>query len=164
MSKKREKEGVKKPENRISQLMTRHHQRIRDLLIAFKSNMYKDSELMGRSFNSFKNELRGHISMEEEAIFKFCDLIECRASVSTIHLVERHGAILDMLNTLENDLVTKDEIDISEFQKFLQEHKDFEDKILYPKLDRELSESQKEIVIERINKMSSISQEDNSKN
>lgn len=70
-----------------------------------------------------------------------------------LNMIKEHDIILEMLNTIKNDLAFKDNLDVSEFQELLLRHKNFEDEILYPELDNKLNKKQKRLIIEKINKI-----------
>lgn len=139
--------------NTISEVMLRHHCRIEKLLNIFKENICHNFELMSVSFEKLKWELEKHIFTEEKAVFKFCNPINKEVSATMLNMVKEHDIILEMLNTIKNDLAIKDNLDVSKFQELLLRHKSFEDEILYPELDNKLNKKQKRLIIEKINKI-----------
>ena len=140
--------------NSFTKLMVKHHRRIEDLLVLFKESTGENFELMSESFDKFKWELEKHIFTEEKAIFKFCDCKDENISTILSDLIKEHDVVLEMLNTLLNDLAIKDKFDVSQPERLLKKHKSFEDSFLYPKLDASLDNSQKSFIIKKINEFS----------
>jgi len=58
-----------------------------------------------------------------------------------------------MINKIEGQLQEKKEIELNSLSDLLQEHRETEEKILYPKMDELLSQYQKDLMIERINEV-----------
>ena len=142
-----------KNSNTILEIMIGNHTLIETLLLDFKDNLEKDVKLTEESFDKFRWELEKHIFVEEKVIFKFCDLPESEICKTAQDLVKDHDTMLEMLNEVKNDLVFNNKVDISNFQELLTNHRNIEEKILYPKLDQQLGETQKEIIIARINEI-----------
>jgi iron-sulfur cluster repair protein YtfE (RIC family) len=139
--------------NTILEIMLDDHALIEVLLIAFRDNLGKDIESIEESFDKFRWELEKHIFVEEKVIFKFCNLPESEICKTVNNLVKDHDNMLAMLNEVQNDLVTKNETDISKFQELLKTHRKIEEEVLYPRLDQILDKEQKEIIIARINEV-----------
>ena len=51
------------------------------------------------------------------------------------------------------EMIKKGKCSFSEFEKILTEHKEFEEESIYPKLDSELNDYGKKIIIQRINEI-----------
>ena len=133
--------------NSITSLMLNHHAKITGLL----KNMDNTME----SFDRFKWALEKHLFVEEKAIFIYYNPTDDEDIINENYamipdLIIEHTMILDMLKEMEDDLRNKGAVDSSELQDLLTKHKDFEDDVLYPKLDRALEDSQKIIITERI--------------
>lgn len=141
--------------NSLSKLMVKHHRRMDGLLVLFRESIGGNFELMNESFDKFKWELEKHIFTEEKAIFKFCDYKGENVSTILSDLIKDHDAALEMLNTLLNNLTTKDKLDVSQLERLLKRHRSFEDSFFYPKLDASLDESQKSFIIQKIDELSS---------
>jgi len=137
----------------ISNLMVRNHYRIMELFNMFKldSESYKPNlEIIMKSLNKFKWELEKHLFIEEKAVFTFYNPKDNEDSNMISDIIKDHKQILEMLDKIEKDLLDKKKIDSFEFEKLLVKHQNFEDRILYPKLEKGLNESQRKIIIERI--------------
>ena len=139
--------------NTILEIMLRDHALIEVLLVVFKDNLGKDIKSVEESFDKFRWELEKHIFVEEKVIFKLCDSPESEMCEIVKGLTKDHNTMLEMLNEVQNDLVTKNETDISKFQELLTNHRKIEEKTLYPKLDQILDKEQKKIIIARINEI-----------
>ena len=139
--------------NEISNLMVEHHALIEALLVVFKDSLGKDIKYTENSFDEFMWEFEKHIFIEEKAIFKFCASLESEICKITQNLVKEHDKMLEMLNEVKNDLVTKNQADISKFQELLVSHREIEEKDLYPDLDQMLDKAQKEMIVARINEI-----------
>ncbi|UCG95450.1 MAG: hemerythrin domain-containing protein [archaeon] len=141
----------------ISDVMSRDHKKIEDILSEFKNNIGGQEEL--QSFNNFRWELEGHLFLEERAIFTFLRSKKSRLYEDIPKIEEEHDRLLDLLNKIGEDLKNQKNADAMENQKELEalliKHKEFEDTVLYPKLDESLNEEQKGIVIKRIERFSS---------
>ena len=129
------------------------HALIEVLLVYFRDSMGKDKELAEKAFNKFKWELEKHIFVEEKVIFPFCKMAISEACESVQSLVKQHDLFIDMLNEIKNDLVMKNETDVSNFMNLLVNHRKTEENFLYPKLDEMLNETQKEMMIAQINEI-----------
>ena len=69
-------------------------------------------------------------------------------------LTKQHNFILNQLSNWRKDLVNKDKIDgFYKFKKVLINHKIFEENEVYPKLDQSLADSDKKLIIGRLNEI-----------
>jgi len=133
----------------LTELMIKDHKDIIYCLNKINKSI-EDPELAAELFDKFKWEFEKHIFVEEKAIFTFFnpDIKEDYKDIP--YILEEHTTLLEMLMNLEKDIINKKDIDISKFKKLLEQHKNFEENSLYPKLDRSLDKSQKSIIIKRI--------------
>lgn len=136
----------------ITNLMIKSHNKLEKLLDGLKISTQGDFKLTGELFDEFRWELEKHIFTEEKAIFKFFNLSKDEDHFEVVpNLIKDHNAFLEMLNEIENDLVIKKNLDISGLRNLLVKHKNFEEKTVYPKLDQELNDSQKNSILIKIN-------------
>jgi len=142
-----------KNSNTILEIMLGDHALIETLLIAFKDSLGKSVELTEELFDKFRWELEKHIFVEEKVIFRLCNLPKPELCKVVQDLTKDHDTMLEMLNEVQNDIVTKNETNISKFQELLADHRKTEEEILYPMLDQQLSEKEKEMIILRINEV-----------
>ncbi len=139
--------------NTILEIMLGDHTIIESFLINFKDNLSKDIEFAEKSFDEFKWVLEKHIFVEEKVMFRFCDSLTSEMCKIVQGLTKDHSKMLEMLNEIRNKLVINKEIDISNFQELLIDHKRTEETTLYPELDQILNKEQKEIMIAQINEI-----------
>ena len=146
----RKNRGIKmKKSNEISEIMLKDHLKIDELLKTVKEDM-AEGESINELFKKFKWELKRHLIIEERAIFLFYNPPDEKDFIKMFDVIHEHDILLkDMDNVLETDKNKK----ILELDKLLMKHKTFEDESFYPKLDKELSDFQKEAIIERINSL-----------
>jgi hemerythrin superfamily protein len=142
-----------KKSNAITQIMVGDHALIEVLLIYFKDSMGKNVELTEEAFDKFRWELEKHIFVEEKVIFRFCKLVNSEMCQIVQSLAKQHDVFFEILNEMKNDLVIRNNIDILKLQKLFVEHRKIEEAILYPKLDEQLNERQKEMMIAQINEI-----------
>lgn len=140
--------------NSILNLMISHHGLLEALLTVFNDNLGINAERTAEDLDDFKWELEKHIFTEEKVMFKFCKQEGSETCELVNKLEQEHIAMLKTLDGLKDNLPVKNEKDIAEFQKFMINHRETEEKDIYPKLDQELSEATKEEIIARINEIS----------
>lgn len=135
----------------IAETMVKHHVKIDKLLHEFKNGIkQKDVPMIG-AFNKFKWELEKHFFLEEKAIFQLHYSENEESNEIKNKLKKEHDSLRGKLDEIEEDLKNQDKIDIFEFRRLLLEHKDFENRIFYPRLDKELDEDRKKLILDRLN-------------
>ena len=122
----------------IADLMYKDHENVENLFKEFQEKKSKES------LERFKWTLEKHFFIEEKAIFTVVDVEDFN---ELINIKKEHDEILLMLSDLDENS------DISEFEKMLVTHKNYEDEVLYPKFDKELSNDIKCQIIERISEV-----------
>jgi hemerythrin-like domain-containing protein len=136
-------------------LMVDSHNRLEGFLEKFKLGVEDNLQSADNDFEKFKEELKSHLSIEEEAIFKLIKPVEEEGYYEVIpDLIEEHNLLLEMLNDLGNKLATDREIDVSKFEKVLIQHKKTEEEYFYPQLENKIEEGQKQEIINKIKKLS----------
>lgn len=133
----------------IAKLMKEEHERIDSMLIAFSEALKTNSENRLEKFNTFKWNLIKHFLAEETAIFSLHQSIEGEEVSDIFDLMQEHGKIRAMVNSIEKMIKLDKEINISELGELLADHSKFENEVFYPKLDEKLDSSVRERVIER---------------
>jgi hypothetical protein len=136
--------------NTISGVMTKHHHKLEGLMNIIKIQEKKDSETMKESFNRFKWELQKHFFIEEKAILQLKYFEKEETNLIKNQLKGEHVILEQELDKLEQCLEKNEKIDLSEFKDLLSRHRNFEDDILYPRLDRELDQEKKKLILDRI--------------
>lgn len=139
----------------ILHLMVKDHCKIEKLLDKLEENIEKDYSIMRESFNKFEWELEKHLFIEEKAIFTSYNPEDVSEGYKMLpELTKQHNYIINQLNNWRNKIRKKKKIcGFFEFKKFLMNHKEFEEKEVYPRLDESLGETQKQQIINRINEI-----------
>jgi len=139
----------------ILPLMIRDHCKIEKLLDEFEESTQKDHETILKSFNKFEWELEKHIFIEEKAIFTSYnpeDVVEGYAMLP--ELTKQHNVLLNKLNNMRRDIYRRTKpTDLYGFKDFLIKHKTFEEKEVYPKLDKNLNTENKKVILDKINEI-----------
>ena len=65
-------------------------------------------------------------------------------------LVQQHNDLLNRVRLMRKELMWNRPVQFNEFKEIINAHKSYEEESLYPKLDQELSESQKQEIIMKI--------------
>jgi hemerythrin-like domain-containing protein len=68
-------------------------------------------------------------------------------------LIKEHNEIINRLRVMRRDVLIGHSSDFTGFKELLLRHKTFEEEELYPKIDQELSEEDKQRIIDRIQEM-----------
>jgi hemerythrin superfamily protein len=138
-------------EDTILNLMLSHHALIEALFSLFREEVKEKSPRAEASLSEFSWELRKHFFVEENAIFDFVPLKDMQVFGMINHLKDEHLVMLVDLQKFSDNLAEITDKDVEDFAKILQEHREVEEKELYPKLDKEMREEQKNEIIHRIN-------------
>ena len=139
-------------DNRLLKLMIAHHGLIEALLAAFKDSL-SDLEKAPKALNNLSWQTEKHFFIEEKINFRFVFYNQENLYKITKHLIEEHSQILGMLKKIEGQLQKKKKIELNALSGLLREHRETEEKILYPKMDELLSQYQKDLMIEKINEV-----------
>jgi len=139
-------------ETNILDVMVKDHKRLLKSLNDIENNIKDDYENLLESFNKFEWSIEKHFFVEERAIFSYYnpDKIEESYHLFT-DIAKQHTQILERIESLRNRLRMSKTIDVSDVKKMLIKHKNFEEKNVYPLLDSEIDEGEKQFMIERIN-------------
>ncbi|MFA6254794.1 MAG: hemerythrin domain-containing protein [Patescibacteria group bacterium] len=146
-----------KSDTKITSLMIKSHQQIEQLINQFEKSLGRDSKLADKSFLELRIGLEQHFLTEEKAIFAFSQQGNDKYN-GIPNLIQQHGIMLEMINNIKNQLATKKSFSISEFKTYIGKHRMIEEGILYPKLDAELNESQKQFIIKKIEEIPSLTE------
>lgn len=136
--------------------MTTDHLKLLKLLYDVEKSRSMHMELVSimKVFDIFEWELEKHIFTEEKAIFTSYspkNIIEGYKMIP--ELIQQHNDILNRLRIMRNDLLWNKPMLYHEFKEFLVKHKTFEEISLYPKLDQELTNQQKQEIIRKIHEV-----------
>lgn len=135
----------------ILELMTIDHSKILKLLHDVEKSSGMELISVMKVFDTFAWELEKHIFTEEKAIFTSYspkNIVEGYKMVPEI--IQQHNDILNRVRVMRKDLMWNKPVHYHEFKELLVAHKTFEEVSLYPKLDQELTDPQKQEIITRI--------------
>jgi iron-sulfur cluster repair protein YtfE (RIC family) len=135
----------------ILELMTADHTKILKLLQDVEKSIGIELVSVMKVFDTFEWELEKHIFTEEKAIFTSYspkNILEGYKMVP--QLIQQHTDILNRVRVMRKDLMWNRPVQYHEFKELILAHKTFEEASLYPKLDQDLTVSQKEEIIKKI--------------
>jgi hemerythrin-like domain-containing protein len=138
----------------ILDLMIKDHGRLISLLNKVEKNSSGDSESAIKAFDAFEWALQKHIFTEEKAIFTSYQPKNVTTGFKMLpELIKEHNEIINRLRVMRRDVLIGHSSDFTGFKELLLRHKTFEEEELYPKIDQELSEEDKQRIIDRIQEM-----------
>jgi len=139
----------------IVAIMVKDHNKIERLLNDFEEKVNKDYKIMLKSFNDFEWELQKHIFIEERAIYTQYEPEDIVGGYKMLpKLTTQHNFIVNKLQTWQRDINKKRTItDVSKLKDFIEKHKNFEEKDVYPLMDQTLTEEQKKQISSKINEI-----------
>jgi len=133
----------------IIALFLEEHDRISSLLNDFKKHKYDKSKKTKEIFKQISESLNRHFEEEELLYSKYkYKTGEILPILQTIR--KEHSIILDGLDNISNSLKKGDKVNTMGLFLLLEKHKNIEDRLLYPELDRVLSDKEKEDVYWKI--------------
>jgi len=142
-------------ENNILPFMVNDHCRLEKLLDDLEKNIDKEQTALRESFYRFEWELEKHLFTEEKAIFTFYNPEDVSEGYKMLpELIKQHNFLVNKLDNWRRTIRNNKKIDgFYEFKKFLINHREFEEKEVYPRLDQTLDDKQKKLIISRINEL-----------
>ena len=140
-------------EDTILGLMVSHHALIEVLFSLFKNEAAAKSSKAADSLSDLTWEVKKHFFIEESAIFDFLPVKTMDLFKTVNHLKEEHTDMLSSLKNFSDNLAGIKDYEFESFHTLLEEHRETEEKILYPRLDKEMEDDQKRQIIHRINEV-----------
>ncbi len=135
----------------ILDLMVKDHNRIMEYLKDVEKNIGRNFGFLSNSFNTFQWNLEKHFFIEERAIFAYYNPDYPNKDYNYFSdLMNQHTKILEKIESLRKKLQKREPFDLNELKKLLIDHKNFEEKNIYPVLDKEIDECEKRFIIDRI--------------
>jgi len=131
--------------------MIADHSKILKLLHDVEKSSGMELVSVMKVFDTFEWELEKHIFTEEKAIFTSyspTNIVEGYKMVP--ELIQQHNDILNRVRVMRKDLLWNRPVQYDEFKERIVAHKTFEEVSLYPKLDQELTDQQKQEIITKI--------------
>jgi hemerythrin len=130
-------------------LFLEDHKRITGLLLAFNKQIDTKEPQSKETFEQLHQALITHFHQEEFLYSNYRNITgEIIPVIKTIR--KEHQFILKRLAKIKNSLEKGSEIDLGNLLSLLERHKNVEDRLLYPELDRILSDSEKEDIYWKI--------------
>jgi len=137
----------------IPKVMLEDHDKINNLFEEFLEQVEKGLEDHGtvmKKFFNFKWNLEKHFFVEEKVIFSVYSYSDEEESDAILGLVNEHKNMLWLVNRIEIDLEDKNIPKTMNLAEILKNHAQFENEILYPKLEEVLDKNEKQIILDRI--------------
>jgi len=139
----------------ILSLMKQDHQYIESLIDALDDQFDGSPGEIKQLFEKFEWKLEKHLFVEEKAIFTYYEPEDVSQGYQMLPtLIKQHNYILNELKNIRkiiNNGKTPEHLD--EFKSFLMKHRNYEERDVYPKLEEELTDEQKKVIIDRINEI-----------
>jgi iron-sulfur cluster repair protein YtfE (RIC family) len=135
----------------ILELMTADHTKILKLLHDVEASMNIELVSLLKVFDTFEWALEKHIFTEEKAIFTSYSPKNITEGYKMVpELVQQHNDLLNRVRLMRKELMWNRPVQFHEFKELINAHRAYEEQSLYPKLDQELSDSQKQEIITKI--------------
>jgi hypothetical protein len=135
---------------KLLSLMIEDHNNILGIIDELKSNIRVKKNIK-KTIDDLEWRMLKHVFIEEKVIFTIYDSIRSTIPYIMIpKLIKEHNIMLNNLSIFTRNIKELKKSKINDFIDFLTMHKNFEEKELYPKFDRDLTENQKNYVIKRI--------------
>ena len=137
----------------LSTLMHNEHKRINSFLQQFEEMLNRDFEKAKEIFGKFNWNLEKHFYVEEKVIFTVYNSPGNEESENLSRVIKEHKDITWMIKKIKENLDQGIKIDLTELKQILKIHEKFEDEVFYSRLEDELSQNEKELIIERANEI-----------
>lgn len=144
--------------SKITEFMGRDHKRLDGIFNEFRRLKDRDLNKAGNLFSDFKTGLERHIVWEEEILFPaFEDRTGMYSSGPTAVMRMEHRQIKEFLEEIQGR-IQKQDLHTGEFEealiRILSQHDQKEEAVLYPWIDRSLSDEERGEIILKIKKSS----------
>ena len=138
----------------LTNFMINDHAIMHGLFKAIEKNIERNSKSLMKAIDEFEWKVKKHYFVEEKAIFTAYEPKNTSDGYSMVpKIIKQHDEILKELKIFKTSIKKKKAFDFEKFREMLINHKNFEEANLYPKLEEELPESEKKLIIERINQI-----------
>ena len=133
--------------NSIIDLMLKDHEKIVDNLYNVDKSSHPDIE----AFLEFEWHIKKRIFIEEKAIFiSYRPRDDSEEAEMFNRLSKEHSIIMDFIDSILKESFPKGNTRFNKLKKLLQAHKDFEEKKVYPLLEKNLNAKNKQQIIMKI--------------
>lgn len=134
----------------ILRLMLQDHAEIFRRLGDFEEGSEKDPRASFPLFDKFQWKLEQHMLIEERVIFGYTSFSR-QSNAMIQQVLDDHRVLSVMLKAIQKRLQAGPlDVDISDFKKQLDDHRLFEERELYPKIDQELDVKAKQFIIDQL--------------
>lgn len=138
----------------IIDLMVRDHGKIISLLNNVEKALEQPTVEKMKVFHQLEWTVEKHLFTEEKALFTFYDPENVTAGYKMMpQLIQEHNDITNRLRVMRRKLLEQNPVDFQGLKNVLMQHKQFEEDQVYPKLDQELTEEQKTIIMSRMKEL-----------
>lgn len=134
----------------IHYLMLKNHNSIDGIVSKLRSALEDNQLLIKKFFSELRTTLEHHFVIEEQAIFTFTEVHNQETRTVIHELLIEHGQMREQMNRLEMQIENSQSVDINPLASLLNEHQRKENEVFYPKLDRDLNDSEKNYIIKKI--------------
>lgn len=136
----------------LTNFMINDHAIMHGLFVQIENNIKKDTKSLIKAIDEFEWKVKKHYFVEEKAIFTAYEPKNTSEGYAMVpNIIKQHNEILNKLKIFKTNIKKKKTFDFEKFKELLKNHKNFEEANLYPKLEEELSESEKKSIMKRIN-------------
>jgi len=129
--------------------MLKEHDKIKSLLEKFERELNENLKNSEKTFIEFKWGLEKHFFIEEKVIFTVLKSLNEEENEDMLNLLKEHKDMLFLIKNIEEHFFKNIKPEIDNLKKTLLTHADFENEFFYPKLEMDLSEKQKCLIIEQ---------------
>jgi len=137
-------------ENTITFYMLEDHKAIDEKLAKLLDGFGMSREEIRQLYKNFFIHLEKHLQTEEKAIFSFSEYEDAEIRNTIQELLEEHSKMRELLKMMSKEIENGRPRGFDNFITLLRRHQDAENNSLYPKLDRELDEPQKNFILNKI--------------
>lgn len=135
----------------ISAIMLKDHLRLLSLLHAFDRIEQDDFAAKRTAFETLKWHAEKHMFTEEKVVFTSFNAEEKKEDYNLfLEVSKEHTTILNEMARIHNDLQKKISADGFHLRELLINHQKYEEKVLYPLLEKELTTEEKELILGHI--------------
>ncbi len=137
--------------DRISGMMLKDHLRLLSLLHTFDRTENGDFTAKLTAFDTFKWNAEKHMFTEEKVVFTSFNAEEKKEHYNLfLEISKEHTAILNEMALMYEGLQKRTFVDGFRLRELLINHQRYEEKLLYPRLEKELTLEEKELLLEHI--------------
>ena len=133
----------------ITQIMIKEHAKIDRIFEEFETSLETNFEESKQLFKDFKWNLEKHFFIEEKVIFHIYNSATEKESEEIMNLLKDHKDLQWRINRIENSSIANMKPILQELKIILKSHVGLENNIFYPKLDSELDEKSKALILEK---------------